>query len=216
MMRSISATIVISVVLAGVVSFSHAYPKPSPYPVSWQLKFEHSMPKRIVVTPSGSKVAEAYWYIRYTVTNPGKDEQRFLPVFELMTDNGDVIRSDNDIPDSVLAEIRIREKNRDLLTVNQIAGPLRVGVDQARDGVAVWQEPMIEMGRFRIFVAGLSGEAQIFKDDKGVEVQKTTADGKKEPVVLWKTFMMEYLMLSGGVRPGNDPLELVTEEWLMR
>ncbi|MFI5381607.1 MAG: hypothetical protein ACHRHE_20105, partial [Tepidisphaerales bacterium] len=137
-------------------------------------------------------------------------------VFELMTEPGDVIRSDKDIPDSVLTEIRIREKNRGLLTVNQIAGPLRVGVDQARDGVAVWKEPMIEMGRFKIFVGGLSGEAAILKDDKGVDVQKTTADGKKEPVVLWKSFMMEYLMLGDDVRPGHDPLELVSEDWVMR
>ncbi len=216
MTRLISATIVMLVVLAGVVSLSQAYPKPNPYPVSWQLKFEHSMPQRIVVTPSGAKAAEAYWYMRYTVTNLSKDEQTFLPVFELMTGNGEVIRSDKDIPDSVLAEIRLREKNRGLLTVNQIAGSLRVGIDQARDGVAVWKEPMIEMGRFRIFVAGLSGEAQMLKDDKGVEVQKTAADGKKTPVVLWKTFMMEYLMLGDEVRPGHDPLELVTEDWLMR
>ena len=65
-------------------------------------------------------------------------------------------------------------------------------------------------------MTGLSGEAQMLKDDKGVEVQKTTAGGKKEPVVLWKTFMMEYLMLGDDVRPGKDPLDLVTEEWLMR
>lgn len=216
MMRMLSAAVVISTMLVGMVSLSHAYPKPSPYPVSWQLKFEHAMPQRIVVTPAGSTAAQAYWYMQYTVTNLSKDEQKFLPVFELMTDDGDVIRSDRDIPDSVLAEVRIREKNRGLLTVNQIAGALRVGVDQARDGVAVWKEPKIEMGRFRIFVGGLSGEATILKDEKGVEVQKTAPDGKKEPVVLWKSFMMEYLMLGDHVRPGRDPLELVTEEWLMR
>ncbi len=216
MIRLLSAAVVMFALLAGMASPSQAYPKPNPYPVSWQLKFDHAMPRRIVVTPAGSRTAQAYWYMRFTVTNLGKDEQKFLPVFELMTEAGDVIRSDKDVPDSVLTEIRLREKNRDLLTVNQIAGPIRVGVDQARDGVAVWKEPMVEMGRFRVFVGGLSGEATILKDSKGADVEKVGPDGKKSPVVMWKTLMMEYLMLGDDVRPGRDPLELVTEEWIMR
>src|ERR1041384_1948066 len=38
------------------------YPKPSIYPVSWELKFTHGLPKRIVVEVPGSSTPQAFWY----------------------------------------------------------------------------------------------------------------------------------------------------------
>lgn len=192
------------------------YPKPSAYPVSWELKFEHSVPKRIVVTPKGGKTAEAYWYITYTVSNLGKEEQRFLPVFQMLSDEDKVIRSDTGIPTEVLATIRLREKAPHLLSATDVGGILRVGEDQAKDGVAIWREPKAEMGQFTIFVTGLSGEAIILKDDSGNVVEKAGKDGKKEPVILFKTLQVRYHMAGDEKFPGNDAVELVDRSWVMR
>jgi hypothetical protein len=222
LIATLTATLTLTVF--GLASLAHAYPKPSPYLISWQLKFDHRLPQRIVVTTPGELTATAYWYIRYAVMNPSQDQQNFLPVFEMLSDDGRVVRSDQAIPENVIKEIRMREKNRDLLSVDQMAGPLRIGIDQAKEGIAVWKEPQVRMGHFTIFAAGLSGEATILKDDKGEDVIRKDADGnpmkdpagKPLPVVLWKTWMMEYRMLGDESYPGNDPLELLHEEWIMR
>jgi hypothetical protein len=97
-----------------------------------------------------------------------------------------------------------------------MAGILRVGEDQAKEGVAIWREPSPKMGRFSIFATGLSGEAVILKDDKGKAVERTNPEGKKEPVVLWKTLEIDYLMPGDEKNPGNDVIELVEQKWIMR
>lgn len=193
--------------LLGLTAVAAGFPKPSPYPVSWELKFEHSKPKRIVVTPTGSAKPQAYWYMTYTVTNLGEQKQKFLPVFELMTEEGKVTRSDNNIPNAVLETIRVREKAPKLESVTEIGGIVLIGEDQARDGVAIWAEPKAEMGQFTIFVTGLSGEAVIVKDDK---------DEKKEPTVLRKTLQMDYHMPGDDKYPGVDVVETSSEQWIMR
>ena len=109
----------------------------------------------------------------------------------MLANDGQVYRSDNNIPLTVLETIRIKEHNARLEGVNDIAGQLRVGEDQGREGVAIWREPDPKMGRFSIFVAGASGESVILKDDKGNAVERTNPEGKKEPVVLWKTLEVD-------------------------
>jgi hypothetical protein len=195
---------------------AQAYPKPSAYPVSWELKFEYQTPKRIVIQQAGADKPQAYWYMTYTVTNLGHSGVNFLPVFEMMTEDGTVTRSDKDIPQVVYDEIRVRERDKHIETVNQIAGTVRTGEDQARDGMAVWPEPKDFGGRFQIFVSGLSGEGQILKDDKGNRVEHTNKDGKKEPVVLWKTFRIQYQLFGEDRRPGHENVERLAEEWIMR
>jgi hypothetical protein len=192
------------------------YPKPSAYPISWELKFEHSMPKRLVITPKGSQKAQAYWYMTYTVTNLGEQERQFLPVFELLTDDGKVIRSDNNVQTAVLEAIRIREKKPSLESVTEIGGVVRVGEDQARDGVAIWAEPMTDMSMFSVFLGGLSGEAVVLKDDKGQVVTREGKDGKKEPVVLHKTLKMDYHIPGDDRYPGKDEIDALEEQWVMR
>ena len=215
MRRASAVTLSVAAVLL-ITALVRAFPKPSPYPISWELKFDYADPQRIIVTPPGGKVAEAFWYVTYTVTNLSKDEQKFLPLFEILTDDGRVLRSDNQIPPAVIASIRAREKKPQLETVNQIAGTVRIGEDQARDGVAVWREPTPSMGTFSIFVGGLSGEATILKDDQGKTIEKTGPDGQKTPIVLWRTLQLQYRILGDAKYPANDKVEFVDKQWVMR
>lgn len=216
MIRTIAASVVFVLILALVPTSSRAFPQPSPYPVSWDFKFEYQTPKRVVVRTAPGREPEAFWYMTFTVANLSREEHNFLPRFELLTNDGEVIRSDNNIPLVVLETIRIKEHNARLEGLNDIAGVLRVGEDQAKDGVAIWREPNPRMGRFSIFAAGLSGEAVILKDDKGNAVERNNPEGKKEPVVLWKTMELDYLMPGDEKNPGNDVIELVEQKWVMR
>ena len=66
------SSILASTLLVRTVS---AFPKPSVYPVSWDLKFQHTVPKRIVVITPGTTIPVAYWYMPFTVTNLTDQEQ---------------------------------------------------------------------------------------------------------------------------------------------
>jgi hypothetical protein len=188
------------------------YPSPSPYPISWELQFDHSMPKRIVVETPGSPTPSAYWYMTYTVTNKTDKEQIFLPHFELLTRTGNVIRSDFNIPEKVFDEIKQREGLQFLEPFTKIGGEIRLGEDEARDSVAIWKEPDARMGNFTIFVAGLSGEAVQMKDDSGQPMKD--ADGN--PIILHKTLQLNYLIRGDDVYPGQDEVNVKSEDTVMR
>jgi hypothetical protein len=180
------------------------YPKPNPYPKSWELDFQHGIPKRVVVQSATSKVPTAYWYMTYSVTNNTDREQLFLPAFELLTEDGRVIRNDISIPKIVFEAVKKREGARFMEPAALVGGELRIGPDQAKDGVAIWPEPSPEMGQFSIFVSGLSGET-------------TTMPGPdKKPVILRKTLQLNYLIRGDEVYPGEDEVNENPQEWVMR
>lgn len=147
------------VVLATAFTTSGAqFPTPSVYPTSWQLDLDYDRPQRIIIEVPGESAPRAFWYMTYSVQNRTDREQQFLPVFEMLTDDGKIVRSDNNVPALVFHRIKEREKKTLLEPFTKIAGPLLVGEDQARDGVAIWPEVTPRMGYFSVFVDGLSGE----------------------------------------------------------
>ena len=188
-----------------------SFPKPSPFPITWEFDFKHKPVKRIVVDIPGS-APQAFWYMTYTVTNKTDQARTFLPVFEMLTEDGKVIRSDRSIPYKVFTEIKAREKNRFLEHFTQIGGEVRIGEDEARDGVAIWKEPNPEMGTFSIFLTGLSGEAVRLKDGEGKDVK----DAKGQPIILRKTLQMNYFVRGDEVYPGQDEVNTRPEAWIMR
>jgi hypothetical protein len=188
-----------------------SYPKPSPYPITWELKFKHTAPKRIVVADPGG-APQAYWYMTYTVTNNTDQERTFLPVFEMLTEDGKVNRSDRNIPFQVFRDIKAREKNNFLEHFTEIGGEIRLGEDEAREGVAIWKEPNPEMGTFSIFLTGLSGETARLKDAEGKDVKDANGDA----IILRKTLQMNYFVRGDEVYPGLDEVNTRPETWVMR
>jgi hypothetical protein len=188
------------------------YPEPSPYPIDWELNFTHDQPKRIVVDVPGAATPEAFWYIKYTVTNNTDKEQEFLPVFELMTNDGTIIRSDDKISPTVFDKIKQTEGDNLLEPMNKIAGTLRIGEDQAKDGVAIWKEPAPRMGTFSIFVGGLCGEHVELKNDDGTPV----LGSDNQPVILRKTLQLDYAIYGDEVSPAPDAVHAKGEKWVMR
>ena len=177
------------------------YPEPSPYPLTWELTFEHKEPKRIVVAVPNSPAPKAYWYMPYTVTNEGEETQTFIPQFELMSEDGRIVRARKDVPRAVLDRIRSIEQNSLMVPPTRVGGEIQPGVDQARDSVAVWEEPDPDMGTFRIFAGGLSGEFVELKNKTTGEVLK---NAKGEPLVLRKTLQLTYSVNGDEVYPGED------------
>lgn len=203
MIRTVAAFCLALSTLSVNVQGQDDYPKPSPYPVAWEFDFQHSDPKRIVVDAPGQNAPQAYWYVTYTVTNNTDKERPFLPVFEMLANDGRLIRSDFAIPPQVFSAIQQREKLQFLQPAHEVAGQLRLGDDQARDGVAIWPEPMAEMGQFSIFIEGLSGETAELK----------VGD---ESFNLHKELELSYIIRGDDVRPSLDEVSAEAETWVMR
>jgi hypothetical protein len=200
------------IALAAAANLASAYPEPSKFPVSWELKFEYDAPRRVVVEIPGASVPKAYWYMTYTVTNNTDQEQDFLPVFTLVSKDGKVTRSDKGVPKAVFDKIKARSGNKLLESPIKVADTIRVGDDQAKDGVAIWEEPEAEMGSFSIFVGGLSGEhAQLTNANNEPVLNK---DGK--PVILFKTLQIDYTISGDEVYPGIDPITKNHQRWIRR
>ena len=224
---ALASTICTCLTLAALAATTLAgdFPEPSPYPISWELKFEHGKPQRIVVQVP-NQGPRAFWYLPYSVTNESNDDQTFLPELVMVTKDGRTIRSDQNIPFRVFETIKQREKANHpfLLPASKIGGTLRVGEDQARDGVAIWQEPMAEMGSFSIFVSGLSGETVTMKmvDGKPVKVKPERISEELKGVnpddvlILRKTLQLNYVIFGDDVFPGLDEVNVRPEQWVMR
>ena len=201
------------VALALIVTFIspapvHAkkYPEPSIYPIAWQLAFKHGTPKRIVVNTL------PYWYMTYTVTNNTGQEQIWQPDFQMLANDGTVIKSDRNIPVEVFDRIKTAEGDRFLQPVTSVSGPLHQGDGQAKDGVAIWKEPSPRMGHFSIFVSGLSGEYVILKDDDG----KTMTDPNGDPLIVHKTLQLDYAVYGDELFPNRHDVHSLGEKWVMR
>ncbi len=195
--------------LAGVAL---GFPQPSPYPVSWELTFNHDLPKRIVVQVPGEAQPQAYYYLTYTVINDSDREQTFLPVFTLVTKAGEAIHSDRGVPPKVFDAIKKRAGDPNLQDAFQVAGALRVGEDQQKHGVAIWKEPAKRMGSFQIYVEGLSGETAAVTDDKGQPIK----NAQGEAATLRKTKQIDFVVYGDEVAPQNDSVRQEDESWVMR
>jgi hypothetical protein len=197
-----------------------AYPKPSPFPISWELKFQHSAPKRLVITLPGDLQPTAYWYITYSVVNqadkdstydPERDKERiFYPSFTMRTQDGKLLTGNDGINPAVVDAIKAREGNKYAEDPTLMGGRILLGLDQERDSVAIWAEPAQRMGSFTIFATGMWGETAVAKDSDGNPIKDASGD----PVILHKTLMMNYHV--DGDQTHFGPVRLVSEEWIMR
>ena len=151
------------------------FPKPSTFPVSWELTMTHGKPKRFLFKAEGDSAPVVYWYITYHVANnTDRDKVMFYPTFEMMTEDGTITRSDFNISPSVYDAIREREHLKFMVDANHVNGELLQGEDQSKDSVAVWVEPKERMGSFTLFVRGFWGEtAKVKAGDKDVTLFKT-------------------------------------------
>jgi hypothetical protein len=219
--RPVLLALAVGAMLCLAASARANYPEPSPYPISWELDFDHGTPHRIVVQASDQASPQAYWYMTYKVTNNTDQDQTFLPLFEMLTEDGKVTRSDNGIPFVVFQAIKTRERNRYLEPSYKIGGKLRVGEENAREGVAIWREPSPEMGHFSIFVSNLSGEAVIFKKSEDgftrvKNAEELVGQDLKDVTLLRKTLQLNFFIRGDEVYPGEDEVNVDASKWVMR
>jgi len=138
-------------------------------------------------------------------------EQVFLPTFDLLTKEGRVVKSDMETSAAVFNAIARREAKWPLKPALENAGPILVGEDQAKYGVAIWEEPSSEPGMFSVYVTGLSGETAPLTDSEG----KPINDKDGQPILLRKTLQLDFNVRGDELYAG-DPIDQTGKQWVMR
>jgi hypothetical protein len=216
--------------IPGLTAFAPAAPTPSIAPKSWQLEFEFQDPQRLVIQLPGEAKPRVYWYMLYTVTNNSNRDVQFMPRFQIVNDNLQVLETDVTADPVVFSAIKkIHTKDRPfLLEPLEVLGKLLQGADNAKDSVAIWQDFSGDTRQFTIFVGGLSGEMvtlpnPTYDSAKPEFVMKELPGGIKTKVmvnpkrfVLYKTLSISYRLPGDDeARKQADPIR-ESVEWLMR
>jgi hypothetical protein len=204
--------------------------EPAAIPTTWELEFKFLDPRRIEVQVPGSSRADVYWYVAYTVTNPGPRSQRFFPIFQIVTEDLRVYDTDMGINPLVFEAIRQRHAitHKYLVEPSKAIGALLTGDDNARESVAIWRDIDLTLNSFTVYVAGLSGETRYVANpshdpNRPETVRKAEADGatretdvNPKSFALRKTLEIRYnLPGSPQARPGVLP-ERAGARWIMR
>ena len=207
-----------------------AGPEPSPTPIAWEFDLKYLHPRRIEVQLSGSDQPEVFWYMVYTVTNTSNTTQPFYPLFQLVTEDLRVVDTDIGISPLVFEAIRERHKitHKYLVSPTEAIGELRAGADYARESVAIWRATDLNVTRFTIYVAGLSGEARVLRNpaydpEKPETATMVDAAGQEREIVvnpryftLRKTLQLSYTLPASEQARGQIAPRLSQAGWIMR
>lgn len=183
-------------------------PEPDAVPKRWQLDCE---PGELRITTAETKDAgpRAYYYLTYRVTNNSTADQLFAPAFDLMSDDGTIIRAGRDIPGEVTRHVLSILDEPLLQDQIGILGTLLQGRENSKRGVVIWPAEALRTEDLTIFASGFSGETR----------PVTTIDWRTgEPLksLLRKTLMLRYKVAGESERKGNEPFPLIEERWILR
>ena len=180
-----------------------AAPQPDPVPRRWEMLFEPDALRATVVNLDEGPVR--VFYMTYSVANLTAEDLYLAPLFELATDEGDIVRSGRGVPAEVYASLLQRLRDPLLKDEISIQGSLRQGREHTRRGLVVWMLPATDMDEVVVYAAGFSGET------RSIEKPDT-----KEKVILRKTRMLRH-PVPGSLDPALNPaLTRSDDQWIMR
>jgi hypothetical protein len=203
--RWLAAAALAAAALGLQIDRAGAFPQPTLVPTSWQLDIKYNAPAAIAVRLPGETVPTLYWYFTYTVTNNTGAEQNFVPEIALLTDAGDLLSANRNIPPRVFSTVKKELRNPLLRSPTEVVGRVLQGPDYAVDGIAIWPMPLHDVDRVSIFFRGLSGEAYEVPDPKTDEVH-----------LLRRTLMIEYQTPGSVERQPRKPWLFKDEKWVVR
>ncbi|HSW47051.1 MAG TPA: hypothetical protein VLM89_15920 [Phycisphaerae bacterium] len=192
-------------------------PAPAIAPTSWELRFRYHDPQRVAVMVPGRPEPVVYWYMLYSVENPGDKEIDFYPRFDLVTDTLKVVHGEIKVSPEAFQAIQRRSNNPLLVTPEKALGTLRCGQDQARHSVAIWRDFDPQARTFTVFVSGLSGEFKRVPNPI-YDPNKPEDAGNKRFFLLRKTLEIPYKLPAGvSERAVAVPQRLPEQQkWIMR
>lgn len=197
------------VVLLGALGFSVGLaPEPDPIPRRWQLAIEPGAMRVASVDVPGIGT-RAYYFMTYKVTNTSDTDLLFTPTFDMLTDDGDMLRSGRDVPVEVTREILRRVDNPFVQDQISVVGTLLQGEANAKEGLVIWPVISTRSSEFSVFAGGFSGETR--------PIETTNpADHTQMKVLLRKTLMMRF-QGPGELRDMEGrTIPMIDRTWVMR
>lgn len=194
-------TLIAALMVLALTAAAMAYPKPSRVPIRWELTFQPG-PLRLFVDRTDGR---AYWYFTYKVTNLTGQDRFWAPRVTLFADTGEITDGGEGVPPSVETSLIELLGNPFLQRQNQVIGKIFVGHDHAIEGLVVWPAHDLQATELSLFVSGISGEtAEVVNPITG------------QRVVLQKTLQRNYVVPGDPLARGSTPVEMTSEDWVMR
>ena len=217
-MRKFMYTLVLCATFGTMAAAWAEAPKPAIAPKSWELRFRYQDPQRVSVVLPDKREPVVYWYMLYSVENPGDKEVDFYPQFDLLTDTLKAYRSASRVSPEAFQAIQRRSGDALLLPPEKVSvGKLLCGKDRARHGVAIWSDFDPKAKGFQVYVSGLSGEVARAKNPL-YDPSQPDSEQNKRFYLLRKTLEIPYrLPTSESERSRAIPQRLASEQkWIMR
>lgn len=187
-------------------------PEPSPVPRAWQLDVRPS-DLNVVILDHADGSSAAYYYMTYVVTNTTGKDQFFAPMFELVTDQGEVLLSGRDVPPEATREMLRRLRREFLEDQISMFGQVLQGPENAREGLVMWPVGNTQVKDVNLYMFGFSGETRT------IQLRNFEA-GTVEDVVLRKSLMLRHTvpgdLLPGAGTEGGKALPRTETRWILR
>ncbi|MAY75990.1 MAG: hypothetical protein CMJ31_14980 [Phycisphaerae bacterium] len=195
-------------VVAVAVSVSAA-PEPEPFPTRWEFDMVPGDLRFTVVEGENGEPTPVF-YLTYAVTNYSSRDRIFAPSFELLTDQGQLLRAGRGVVPEVTRSLLERLDDPFLEDQFSIVDTLRQGRENTRFGLVVWPATDLDIDEITIFAAGFSGESTTY-------FTNDPESGRRNRHILRKTRVLEY------DTPGNlvpttrtTTIDRSGEAWVMR
>jgi hypothetical protein len=183
----------------------------SPDSKVWVLDFKFKDPRVIKVDVPG-RGQRVCWYLWYQVTNFTKQPRVFVPDFEFVTRDKNLVHHDQILPKVQEAISRLEDpsdylkiKNSVTIAVEPIP-PSKPNAPRPVTGVAIWDDVDPEANVYSIFVSGLSN---------GWAVTDPIPPSTK-PVVRRKTLQLDFKRLGDSNLHRSDEVRFLRSEWIYR
>lgn len=206
--RRLSLAALVAVLLGALGLAAGLAPEPDPIPRRWQLAIEPG-PLRVASVEVAGVGTRAYYFMTYKVTNTSDTDLLFTPTFDMLTDDGDLLRSGRDVSLDVTKEIVARVNNPFVQDQISIVGSLLQGEANAKEGVVIWPITSTKSSELAVFAGGFSGET------RPVETVNP-ANRSKLKVLLRKTLMLRF-QGPGELRDMDGrTIPAIERTWVMR
>ena len=147
-------SIIIIFALTVISSTVMGYPKATDKAQRWQLTLDTGDLRFYRDWESGI----GYWLLVYEVTNETKSDRQWIPSFDLVTDQGEIIPDGDGVPRKV--QLYLLELFKDPLMVAQsdASGPILQGEENAIRGLLIWKAGSEKVKEVQVFASGVSGD----------------------------------------------------------
>lgn len=197
-----SARSILAGVAVGVLALIGWLPKAGAaqwWKLAWTFDVKTTRPQRVAINVPGAG-AVRFMYLTYEVTNRSLREVQVVPLASLVTDTFKTYRNQTQPDVKALAE---RREGTTLRSTTEMMGMVKQG--ESRRGIIIFREVDPGAKRWDIYISGLSGEYVL-----------QLIPGRAEPLVLHKTYHVQYRNRGDEFDPRDDEIEHVKTEWTYR